>query len=365
MIYKINNLATKMLLASLLLGVALNAGTYDDTYTVLQSSSKMLKKNDDRFMQGEFQEIVRFDMINFNDINVTKDSKKVLENVVQKIKTYIDDKQSIKVTIIGHTNAQTDDANELSIDSKVYANQIQNHYAYSLDKNTSDSRSKNYALNIKQAMLDNNISEDILVVENRRGDDLGFSDSTTEGRDLSNRVMVTMYVLKPIKKKELVVKAEAPVEVKVEENVAPLDSDSDGVIDEIDECPNTPLGIVVDSKGCVIKKILAINFKTDSSEIFSSSDVIVKEFADFLKNNKPYTAEIIGHTDSDATEAYNLGLSQRRAASTKAALVSRGVDASRLTTSGHGELEPLQSNATKEGKAINRRIEVILSLPAQ
>lgn len=66
----------------------------------------------------------------------------------------------------------------------------------------------------------------------------------------------------------------------------------------------------------------------------------------------------VGHTDSDASDAYNDKLSMRRAAAVKAYLISKGIDSSRVLTEGKGEKQPVASNATKAGKAKNRRVEI-------
>lgn len=66
----------------------------------------------------------------------------------------------------------------------------------------------------------------------------------------------------------------------------------------------------------------------------------------------------VGHTDSIGTEEYNQGLSERRAASVKNYLVSKGIPADRIYTEGKGETSPVASNATREGRAQNRRVEI-------
>jgi len=66
----------------------------------------------------------------------------------------------------------------------------------------------------------------------------------------------------------------------------------------------------------------------------------------------------VGHTDSIGTEQYNQGLSERRAQAVKTYLVNRGIDPNRIYTEGKGELEPVASNATREGRAQNRRVEI-------
>ena len=70
--------------------------------------------------------------------------------------------------------------------------------------------------------------------------------------------------------------------------------------------------------------------------------------------------DIIGHADSDGAEDYNLNLSRQRASSVAQYLVSRNVLADRLYVDGRGESEPVATNATAEGKAQNRRVEILI-----
>lgn len=71
--------------------------------------------------------------------------------------------------------------------------------------------------------------------------------------------------------------------------------------------------------------------------------------------------EIVGHTDSSGPETYNRTLSQRRADSVRQFLESRGVDASILSARGEGEANPLADNATRQGRAQNRRVDILIS----
>lgn len=159
------------------------------------------------------------------------------------------------------------------------------------------------------------------------------------------------------------VAAPAPAPVAV---AAPLDSDGDGVYDDKDQCPNTPAGREVDEKGCEyhLKKTeemkLDILFPTNKSDITDQYVAEVERAAKFLKRYAAVQASIEGHTDSDASDVYNQKLSQRRADAVKAMLVTRyGIDAARLTAVGYGEARPVASNATKEGKAQNRRVVAV------
>ena len=71
--------------------------------------------------------------------------------------------------------------------------------------------------------------------------------------------------------------------------------------------------------------------------------------------------DVYGHTDSDGSEDYNLGLSQRRATSVASFLADHNVDSRRLVVRGYGESQPIASNATAAGKAANRRVEIQLA----
>lgn len=68
----------------------------------------------------------------------------------------------------------------------------------------------------------------------------------------------------------------------------------------------------------------------------------------------------VGHTDSVGTDAYNQKLSVRRADAVKAYLVSKGIESNRVYTEGKGEKQPVASNATAEGRAKNRRVEIVV-----
>ena len=142
------------------------------------------------------------------------------------------------------------------------------------------------------------------------------------------------------------------------------DQDRDGVLDSLDQCPNTPCDFIVDDKGCPIKAELEIHFTTDSSAISPVSMQKVRNFATFLLRNKGSMVKLIGHCDYRGSDAYNMGLSNRRAKSLQTALVGFGVSINRLTTEGRGEREPKATNSTVAGMAMNRRTEVQLTYPA-
>lgn len=180
-----------------------------------------------------------------------------------------------------------------------------------------------------------------------------------DGVRQENEIMVLGGVSIPVDKfkRKKVIENDCPIKIE-----GP-DEDRDGVLDSIDQCPNTPCGFTVDAYGCPIKGTLMILFEVDKAIIRPESMPKVQKFAQYLMGNKGTTVKIIGHTDSDASDAYNMVLSEKRANSVMRELVGFGVSEYRLTSLGKGESMPVASNNTAEGKALNRRIEVELTYP--
>ncbi|MBO1110829.1 outer membrane protein OmpA [Bordetella petrii] len=99
-------------------------------------------------------------------------------------------------------------------------------------------------------------------------------------------------------------------------------------------------------------------FDFDKSTLKPEGRQLLDQVAQQAQGIDLETIIAVGHTDSIGTEKYNQGLSERRAASVKAYLVSKGVDPNRIYTEGKGELQPVASNKTREGRAQNRRVEI-------
>lgn len=133
------------------------------------------------------------------------------------------------------------------------------------------------------------------------------------------------------------------------------DSDRDGVPDDRDACPNTPLKAPVDAKGCW--HIGMVHFAVNSAQISKTYYPLLEEILTVLKANPSIKLEIDGHTDSTGPASYNMKLSIRRAEAVKSWFVKHGISPSRLITKGFGETRPIASNKTPEGRAKNRRVE--------
>lgn len=182
----------------------------------------------------------------------------------------------------------------------------------------------------------------------------------------------------------------------VDKNGCPLDTDGDGVPDYLDKCPDTPIEArsLVDKNGCTpdlnknvqkqvpqqaavavtkkpeIKKevknlfqkaLQGIQFETGKYIIRPISFTILNQIAGVLIANPTYIVEIRGHTDSDGNPEANLKLSTQRAEAVMKYLIRKGVDAKRMTAKGYGDTLPVYSNKTSTGKALNRRVEFIVT----
>lgn len=153
-----------------------------------------------------------------------------------------------------------------------------------------------------------------------------------------------------------------PPGVAVDEYGCELDSDGDGVPDSKDQCPNTMEGAEVDEVGCPIPQVInlkGVHFEFDSARLVPGAVTILDSAAATLKDNPALVVEVAGHTDSVGAEDYNLDLSQRRAQAVVDYLKARGVT-NELKARGYGESEPIADNSEEEGRAANRRVELVI-----
>ena len=378
----------------LLFSTLLSANIYDE-YKLSQDTNK--SKN--YFFSDDFDEIIRFDAIVFEDDTLSTEGTKTLKKITQKINSYKNGKTNFFITVIGHTSATIDDENENKIDSNTYANKIQNIFRDSFDANQSAQQSQSYAEKIKQHLIDNKIDEKIIELEYRKDLDPAFSNETQEGKKLSNRVMVSLYI---------------------EEN---LDLDNDGVVNSRDFCPKTKEGMVVDIKGCKFKSIILLaengnkynaievttkrgsrvistprdytllkskydtprlyksmpdkKMKAIFSDVLESSDVIkfllyfnsrdfvnedenLFKIIDFLFTKEDAFIQIIGHTDTKGSSNYNAELAQKRAEAVAQKIKESGVNYLYMDVESYGEYNPAVKTNDGVNEAQNRRVEVLI-----
>ena len=378
----------------LLFCTILSANIYDE-YELSQDANK--SKN--YFFTNDFDEIIRFDAIVFKNNNFTSSGAEILKKIKAEVDLLKDGKRDFFISVIGHTQPTTDDKNEKSIDSSTYANKIQNMFRDSLDINQSEELSQNYAKEIGKHLVDKGIDKNIIAVEYRMGFDSEYSDESQDARNLSNRVMVSLYI---------------------EEN---LDLDDDGVLNIKDYCPNTKKGIVVDVKGCKFKTIvlLADNDKNKNAitvstkqktitidsvkdytfiktendrpivqksmsdtkmkaiftDVMQSSDVTkftlyfnsrdfvnedekLVEIIKFLAQKEDAYIQIIGHTDSKGSETYNEELAKKRAQRVAKKIKESGAKYLHIQVESFGEYNLAIKTANGVSEPKNRRVEILI-----
>ncbi|MBI5136112.1 MAG: OmpA family protein [Nitrospirae bacterium] len=139
------------------------------------------------------------------------------------------------------------------------------------------------------------------------------------------------------------------------------DTDQDGVVNRQDLCPGTRLATRVDARGCPEVKVIrleGVHFHFDSARLTDPARTVLNGVAATLKSQRALQVEVAGHTDSRGSEHYNLRLSQHRAEAVRQHLVQAGVPAAMLTARGYGEGAPVTENVTDDGRARNRRVEL-------
>jgi OOP family OmpA-OmpF porin len=141
-----------------------------------------------------------------------------------------------------------------------------------------------------------------------------------------------------------------------------IDSDGDGVDDEHDKCPGTPKGFKVDSDGCIIPGqtivLHGITFEFNKDRLTPNAKALLDTIVPAFTGQASLHMEVGGHTDSIGSEAYNLGLSQRRAESVRAYLVNQGAHPEQIVAKGYGKTQLLiNPEKTSDDRELNRRVE--------
>ncbi|MGZ3778343.1 MAG: OmpA family protein [Mucilaginibacter sp.] len=113
-------------------------------------------------------------------------------------------------------------------------------------------------------------------------------------------------------------------------------------------------------EGIIVKFNSGLLFKAGSADLQSAAQTNLQNLALSLQQNVGTNVIIIGHSDNTGTAPQNMDISLQRANAVKAFLAAKGVDASRITTMGKGETEPIADNETESGRAQNRRVEVVI-----
>lgn len=381
----------------LLFSITLQASIYDE-YTITQENNV----TENYFMYTTFEEIIHFDALVFDNEELSSESDDYLEKILEQIDNVRDSNLTLRITLIGHTSATTDDKNENHLASNTYAKKLQNLFTNTLDTSESIKRSKSYAKEIQQRLIDEGIDENSTFVEYRQGLDNSFSTETENGYDLSNRVMVTLYVEKE------------------------LDLDKDGVKISMDECPNTLPNMKVSKNGCKYRTIVvlldndkqqnAIEVKTKESTVllesannyalikskneivevlenmsetqkknlfgdvyinsidksvkfkiyFNDLDLVqdsekkLKNIIDVISKNKDAYISIIGHTDAKGTNTHNDKLAQNRAQMVAQKIRDSNTSYLHLRVESYGEYNLAVKTADEVREPLNKRVEILI-----
>lgn len=136
------------------------------------------------------------------------------------------------------------------------------------------------------------------------------------------------------------------------------DRDGDGINDESDKCPN--VAGPADNFGCPVIGIRSyeVVFKPGSAVLLPRGKFVLDTVVAYLKKNTEVSITVDGHTDNTGSDKINDPLSVKRAEASKAYIVSKGIDADRMTTAGFGSKQPIADNKTADGRKKNRRIEI-------
>lgn len=159
--------------------------------------------------------------------------------------------------------------------------------------------------------------------------------------------------------------ADNPPGAHVDGRGCPLDSDGDGVSDGLDDCPDSRPGIAVDKYGCIDlavfdkTMILNIAYVSGSYEVDRASEARLRDLAEMLMAASEVTLDIYGYSDNIGPAKANRKLSKKRANRVRDYLLRHGVAKPRMRAIGRGETNFVADNATRKGRQLNRRIEIV------
>jgi outer membrane protein OmpA-like peptidoglycan-associated protein len=278
-------------------------------------------------LDGKFVEIREFSPLNFTQNVLEKESQVYFEGILATVKSYSQKNQNIKLQVLGYSNARVDIYDKVIATDEAYKKTLKNTVIL--------------AQKILQNLVDNGLTYKEIDIDYKNTKSLGFNSVTKQGKDLSNHVIITMYIFA------------APSKVV-------LDTDNDGILDDIDAELDTPQGYVVDALGRTKRVNLAVSYKKNSTKLSKSVDENIMKLKQYLTQNPELKAHVVGHTSkTDVSEMlYNTRLSLKRAKVFTTELIKYGIDITRLSSDGKGFSMPIADNKTSEGRMKNRRIEV-------
>jgi OOP family OmpA-OmpF porin len=139
-----------------------------------------------------------------------------------------------------------------------------------------------------------------------------------------------------------------------------VDMDNDLVQDDMDSCLDTPAGVFVDMQGCTKELRRTVHFEHNLYMLDMNNMQQLQEYANLASEAFGYTIVLKGHADSTADYKTNLILSKKRVYTVLKHLESLGISNERISVKWYGETKPVATNVTPDGRALNRRVEIIL-----
>lgn len=351
---------------SIALASILSAGVYDYRYLGVTDAPAADQNN--ALFYGQYERIIRYDPLYYTPgsrISFGDTFSGEMEKIVQSISAYTQANVPYKVSLIGHTRANKDKELEAAQATSLWGS-LQNGLLESASDTETNRKACTGALDqVREYLMEHNVSEASILAECREGESPLFLENDGDAREDNHRVLVALYVDKIEKKLQPAPKGIAAVKTPVPAPKAEGDKDKDGVIDSIDQCPNTPSGYKVDANGCPSSVTLHLNFASSSAVIPQSAYAEIEKLKAFMREFSDYKIQIEGHTDSSGDAVKNQVLSEKRSNALAELLVKEGIASARIDAKGYGETKPVASNMEAAGRAMNRRVEVKMSAESQ
>jgi len=140
------------------------------------------------------------------------------------------------------------------------------------------------------------------------------------------------------------------------------DSDKDGIFDRLDLCADTPEGVTANAMGCEDNKhilLKGVTFEFGTANLTESAQQSLMTAAAIIRQSSPdQRFEVAGYTDSVGAPERNQQISEQRAKAVRTFLINQGVQENLLVPTGYGQNDPIADNTTREGRALNRRVEL-------
>jgi len=331
-------------------------------------------------MDGDYDEIIHYDPLIFIDDSLQEKSKERLVHIVQEIKAFQKESKKVTIFIEGHTEPST-----LLDDIKV-------------------TKSREYAQSVKEFIVENNVSNVEIIVSAQGDKKPYFTEILEDIKKLSNRVMVSLYMTTPqdgdgdgvysdkdkcpFTKVGVYVGADgcavrniialvagkkehSAIIVSTKKGEVVVDTPNSIVaIESADKAPTQPLLLNQQeiehffgdiAKESSIDKESKFTLFFDDVNLLENSQSELEKLFKTLRERKslPYV-QIIGHTDTKGSDAFNKALGLKRARLVRNIIINENIPLLKLDISSYGEANPLVKTADGVAEKLNRRVEIFI-----